>query len=62
MTAWRKSSYSQTVASDCVEVALSMSEVAVRDSKNSSGPTLSFGVEAWRGLLRARTVTGRRVP
>lgn len=48
---WRKSSISGETGSDCVEVAFAVTGVAVRDSKNSAGPTLSLPVGAWRCLL-----------
>ncbi|HET9141589.1 DUF397 domain-containing protein [Actinophytocola sp.] len=48
---WRKSSYSEGGNTDCVEVALSDSATAVRDSKDPAGPVLGFGAPAWRGLL-----------
>lgn len=49
--AWRKSSYSGAAGgSDCVEVALGP-DALVRDSKNTSGPVLRFGMGAWRGLV-----------
>lgn len=44
--AWRKSSYS-TASGDCVEVAFVPRAVAVRDSKNTSGPTLAFPISGW---------------
>lgn len=51
--AWRKSSFS-TSQSDCVEVAWFEAPVtAVRDSKNTEGPTLAFPVPAWQNFLRA---------
>jgi len=40
--AWRKSSFSG-VQTDCVELAWPGAGMAVRDSKNADGPTLSFG-------------------
>jgi hypothetical protein len=50
---WRKSSYSGgSGSSDCVEVAFVASEVGVRDSKNASGPRLSFPETAWRSFVR----------
>lgn len=50
-TMWRKSSYSQSPTSDCVEVAFSGVDAAVRDSKNASGPVLEFGERAWREFI-----------
>jgi hypothetical protein len=38
---WKKSSYSGAGPS-CVEVAATPDAVAVRDSKNPNGPTLTF--------------------
>lgn len=50
---WRKSSFSTSDA-NCVEVAWFESPVtAVRDSKNTEGPTLGFPVPAWHKFLRA---------
>jgi hypothetical protein len=43
---WRKSSRSNA-ANACVEIALDPQVVAVRDSKNTSGPTLAFPVVSW---------------
>lgn len=44
---WFKSSYS-TRSGDCVEVAFLASDaVAVRDSKNPTGPALSFTPSEW---------------
>jgi hypothetical protein len=46
--AWRKSSRSDDSASGaCVEVAFVPEAVAVRDSKNTSGPTLAFPTVSW---------------
>jgi Domain of unknown function (DUF397) len=52
-TTWRKSSYSQDVNSDCVEVAFGRTGAAVRDSKNTGGPVLRVGVVAWSRFLTA---------
>lgn len=43
---WRKSSRS-TASGDCVEVAFVPATVAVRDSKNTTGPTLAFPTTSW---------------
>jgi hypothetical protein len=48
---WRKSSYSAEGETNCVEVALPAQGVAVRDSKNASGPVLAFPVVQWRAFL-----------
>jgi hypothetical protein len=49
---WRKSSYSSgNPTGDCVEVAFVASKVGVRDSKNVSGPALSFPGTAWRAFV-----------
>lgn len=49
---WRKSSHSSPNGSDCVEVApVSVADViAVRDSKNPTGPKLAFGPAAWEAF------------
>ena len=45
---WRKSSYSGGGGtSNCVEVAF-----GVRDSKNKSGPSLTFSPTAWRTFVK----------
>jgi hypothetical protein len=45
---WRKSSRSESSASgSCVEIAFGVQAVAVRDSKNVSGPTLAFPIGGW---------------
>ena len=52
---WRRSTYSggDSVDSNCVEVAFYQA-VRVRDSKNTAGPELTFGAEAWQEFIRAR--------
>jgi hypothetical protein len=47
---WHKSSYSSDTA-NCVEVAFTESAVDVRDSKNTSGPTLAFPTTNWTRFL-----------
>jgi hypothetical protein len=46
---WKKSSRSGN--SGCVEVALDPALVAVRDSKNPTGPVLHFEPENWRAFI-----------
>jgi Domain of unknown function (DUF397) len=51
---WRKSSYSGSNGGGCVEIADSLSGVvAVRDSKDPSGPVLAFAPDAWRAFTAA---------
>jgi hypothetical protein len=45
---WRKSSYSGNNGGNCVEVAATSKVVAVRDSKDATGPKLAFDPDAWR--------------
>jgi hypothetical protein len=45
---WRKSSYSNGNGGDCVEIAdLNGGGRAVRDSKNPTGPALTFTAAQW---------------
>jgi Domain of unknown function (DUF397) len=49
--AWRKSSYSNNGGA-CVEVATNIPGfVAVRDSKDPSGPSLVFSSDAWQAFI-----------
>jgi hypothetical protein len=48
---WRKSSRSSGNAGNCVEVAANLpGVVAVRDSKDPTGPALTFTPAAWRAF------------
>ena len=51
--AWRKSSRSNGSQPNCVEVARVSEAVAVRDSKNTSGPMLHLPVAGWATFLRS---------
>ncbi|MBM0236231.1 DUF397 domain-containing protein [Micromonospora sp. ATA32] len=49
---WRKSSRSSTNGGACVEVADNLpGVVGVRDSKDPSGPVLTFTPAAWRTFV-----------
>ena len=50
---WKKSSYSGSEGGNCVEVAAVRGAVAVRDSKDSSGPVLVFPPDEWRATHNA---------
>jgi Domain of unknown function (DUF397) len=51
--AWRTSSRSAN-GGNCVEVARNLpGAVAVRDSKDPDGPTLTFDRAAWRAFIAA---------
>ena len=49
-TRWRKSSHSGGNGGACIEVARTRPDghILVRDSKNSTGPTVQFSPAAWR--------------
>lgn len=47
---WRKSSYSGGNGGGCVEVAGSPGQVLVRDSKDRTGPVLTFTPDEWRAF------------
>lgn len=58
---WRKSSYSNTDGGGCIEWAPEFTAtgvVPVRDSKDPSGPALSFAPQAWAAFVGA-VVAGR---
>jgi Domain of unknown function (DUF397) len=46
---WRKSTLSGT--SSCIEVALTQGRVAVRDSKDRTGPMLLFSLPQWEDFV-----------
>ena len=49
---WKKSTRSNTAGGDCVEVADNLpGVVAVRDSKDPSGPVLAFDPAAWQAFV-----------
>jgi hypothetical protein len=46
---WRKSTLSST--GNCIEVAIAQGRVAVRDSKDRTGPTLVFDPADWETFV-----------
>jgi hypothetical protein len=50
---WRKSSYTGSSGTNCVEVAALPGTVAVRDSKDPGGPVLTLTPAAWRSFVAA---------
>ncbi|WP_439145337.1 DUF397 domain-containing protein [Streptantibioticus silvisoli] len=51
---WFKSSYSSGDTGNCVEVADLIAEdgtVRVRDSKDKTGPVLTFSADQWKALV-----------
>lgn len=49
---FRKSSFSQYVWNQCVEVAFREGTIAVRDSKNPTGPVLEFTPGEWDAFVK----------
>ncbi|MFE6747758.1 DUF397 domain-containing protein [Kitasatospora purpeofusca] len=49
--AWRKSTHSSGEGGECVEVAETTAAVLVRDSKDKSGPHLTFTPAAWTAFV-----------
>jgi hypothetical protein len=56
---WRKSTHSNANGGACVEVAAAASLVAVRDTTNRAGGTLTFPAAAWQSLLSEVRATTR---
>jgi hypothetical protein len=51
---WHKSTFSNGSGGNCVEVASNLPRiVAVRDSKDRTGPKLAFSQQAWSAFLQA---------
>jgi hypothetical protein len=48
LTTWRKSTYSGSNGSNCVEVGGAERAVVVRDTQDRAGAVLAFGPDAWR--------------
>jgi hypothetical protein len=50
VTNWRKASYSGTNGGACVEVGNTDRRVAVRDTTDREGPTLTVSADMWRSF------------
>jgi hypothetical protein len=48
---FRKSSFSGSANSNCVEVGFETSAVLMRDSKDRGGPVLRFTVAEWKAFV-----------
>ncbi|MEU7844797.1 DUF397 domain-containing protein [Micromonospora sp. NPDC049114] len=58
--AWRTSTRSTDSGGNCVEVADNLPGVVlVRDSKDRSGPTLTFAPAAWRDFVAQAALTAQ---
>ncbi|MEU3616500.1 DUF397 domain-containing protein [Streptomyces sp. NPDC006872] len=55
---WRRSSYSGDQGGDCVEIAETPATVAVRDSKNPTGPVLVLQPAVFSEFVRWTTAAG----
>ncbi|KUN28255.1 hypothetical protein AQJ23_10230 [Streptomyces antibioticus] len=54
---WHRSSYSNGMGGECLEVAALAESVTVRDSKAASGsPQLMFNIPTWRSFIRTLTL------
>ncbi|GAA3584997.1 DUF397 domain-containing protein [Streptomyces osmaniensis] len=49
---WHRSSYSNGMGGECLEVAAGHEGVTVRDSKSTFGPQLTLSTAAWRGFIQ----------
>jgi hypothetical protein len=59
--AWFKSSYSDSGGQNCIEAArLTPTGIAIRDSKNPTGPALLLPATAWVPFLSHLRETGSR--
>ncbi len=48
---WRKSSYSGGGGGNCIEINESLELVSVRDSKDKTGPVLTFTPQQWTAFI-----------
>ena len=50
---WRKASYSGNNGGNCVEVGQAADAIALRDTTDREGGTLTFSADTWRAFLGA---------
>ncbi|MFE6867171.1 DUF397 domain-containing protein [Kitasatospora sp. NPDC057692] len=55
---WFKSSHSTNEDVACVEIAKTLGTIHVRDSKNKTGPHLTFDAPAWQAFVDFAKSTG----
>lgn len=56
---WRKSTHSGSDGGDCVEVASCPAAVHVRDSKDRTGPVLTFTPDTWAAFIAFAVAAGQ---
>ncbi|MFI1705945.1 DUF397 domain-containing protein [Streptomyces griseoruber] len=52
---WRKSSYSNGMGGECLEVAILAESIAVRDSKVAPGLRVTLSNVAWQSFIEGLT-------
>lgn len=57
LSTWRKSTYSGTGGSECVEVGGAAGSVLVRDTRDRDGAVLDVGSGAWQRFTAAVKVS-----
>nr|WP_256333478.1 DUF397 domain-containing protein [Streptomyces sp. cf386] len=58
---WHKSSYSNGMGGECLEMAARAGTIAVRDSKVPSGPQLTLSPATWENFIGAISRQASRV-
>ncbi|WP_234544177.1 DUF397 domain-containing protein [Streptomyces shenzhenensis] len=58
---WHKSSYSNGMGGECLEVAFLVEAIAVRDSKFALGPQVTWSAAAWQGFIQAMPATDAKM-
>ncbi|MFJ6084137.1 DUF397 domain-containing protein [Streptomyces sp. NPDC092369] len=53
--AWFKSSYSSDQGDNCIEVALTLATIHIRDTKDRTRPHLTVGPAAWSAFVAQRS-------